>query len=82
MTILEELSPTLTAVGVIITALLAVFVYFKQLMDIQEKELKHINERLTRLELESEYRKELDGLRSDIDELNRKLSDTQKGNDA
>lgn len=81
MPILEELSPTLTIVGVIITIVLTIIIYFQQVIDAQKRELSIINERTTRLELESEYRQEISDLRREIHELNRELSYLQKRGD-
>lgn len=47
-------------------------------MDALNKDLSIISERLVRLELEIGYRKELNDLRKDYDELHRKLSNIQK----
>ncbi len=81
MSILEELSPTIGAVGLIITAILAIIFYFQTTIDAQRKELSNITERLTKLELKNEYEKELKDLREGINELNGRLSDLQrKGN--
>lgn len=89
MTILDELGPTLTAVGAIITVVLAIIFFFQQeinaqkrdvqqFLEVQNNELSKIKGRTARLELENEYIKEISDLRRKIDELNRELSNLQK----
>lgn len=83
MPLLEDLlSPASVTLGIILSLILALFIYFRQaidaLKDILNKELSIISERLIRLELEIGYRKELIDLREDNNELRRKLSELQK----
>ncbi|WP_143311742.1 hypothetical protein [Candidatus Methanoperedens nitratireducens] len=83
MVSLEELlSPSSIIVGVIFAILVMLFQYFRQaidgLKDTTNKDLNIINERLIRLDLEIGYRKELNEMRNDIDELRRKLSGLQE----
>jgi predicted PurR-regulated permease PerM len=81
--ILEGLTPTLGAVALIVAVVLAIIFFFVTAMGTQRrellKELSNINERLIKLELKNEYEKELKDIRGDINELNRRLSDSQKG---
>jgi|GEM_PF-5043692 len=79
MPLIEELlNPISVTVGLILSLILALFIYFRQAMDSLNKDLSIISERLARLELEIGYRKELNDLRKDYDELHRKLSNIQK----
>ncbi len=83
LSILDILNPILAAVALIVAVALAIVFFFMTVINIQRrellKELSNIHERLIKLELKNEYEKELKDIRGDINELNRKLSDSQKG---
>ncbi len=83
MVSLEDLlSPSSLIVGILISLIPALFMYFRQaidsLKDTLNKDSIVVNERLIRLELEIGYREELNKLKEDNNELSRRLSGIQK----